>query len=89
MLKQIAPLVLLTGIIVTPATGAGGQPPPKPVTAEQMEAAIASFGVPQSVSSRAAAAAMKEIAQRRRRVDDAADGRISRIPDDLLDTSPY
>ena len=56
---------------------------------QQMEAAIASFGMTEAASSRAAATAIEEIARKKRLDNENTATSISQIPDDLLDISPY
>ncbi len=62
---------------------------PQPIDAAELQAAIASFGVPAAQSEKAAAAAVEEIAHKRREADGQATRTVSQIPDDLLDISPY
>ena len=88
MLKKIAMSMLLAGIAASSATFAVEQQP-ESIDAEQMQAAIASFGVARAVSEKAAAAAIEEIAQKKRSTDTRANGTVSQIPDDLLEMSPY
>ncbi len=59
------------------------------IDAQQMQAAIASFGVTPQQSSKAAAAAVEEIANKQRNRDEKVNTTVSQVPDDLLDISPY
>ncbi len=88
MLKKIAMPMLLAGVAASSATFAVEQQP-ESIDAREMQAAIASFGVARSVSEKAAAAAIEEIAQKKRSTDTRAKGAVSQIPDDLLEMSPY
>ncbi len=88
MQKRIAISMLLTTTVAATAAVAAEQPK-ESVDVEQMQAAIASFGVAQPVSEKAAVAAIEEIAQKNRSSDTRASGTVSLIPDDLLDISPY
>ena len=88
MRKRIAISILLTTTIAASAAVATEQST-ESVDVEQMQAAIASFGVAQPVSEKAAVAAIEEITQKNRSADIKASGKVSLIPDDLLDISPY
>jgi hypothetical protein len=81
-------VVLLAGLSAGASTAIADQPS-SGVDVAQMEAAIAAFGVPTAQSSKAAAAAAEEIAQKQREADGKSGSTVSLIPDDLLDISPY
>jgi hypothetical protein len=79
-------LAMATGSMANAAAETDGQ---DSIDVQQMQAAIASFGVSETASEKAATAAAEEIAQNRREADAGAKHSASLIPDNFLDISPY
>ncbi len=85
-IHKAASLLLAAGLAASTAVVSADE---QNVDVAQMQAAIASFGVPEQVSSKAAAAAAEEIANKKRDSAEQSNATVSLVPDDLLDISPY
>ena len=80
--------ILLAGLFASVSV-AVADGPANSIGTTQLQAAIASFGVPAAQSGKAAAAAVEQIAQKQREADTKTNSTVSLIPDDFLDISPY
>ncbi len=85
-IRKAASLLLAAGLVASAAVTSADE---QNVDVTQMQAAIASFGVPEQVSSKAAAAAAEEIANKKRDSAEQSNATVSLVPNDLLDISPY